>query len=90
MNQDKKEVYLCPFCNQLYQVNQNLSLEENLAIHEAMDCTKVFKEDKKPDVCAGKKCKAKLTELNKYQCKLCAKNLCLKHRMAETHQCIKV
>ena len=38
-NQDKREVYSCPFCNQVLQVNQNLSLQENLDIHEAMDCT---------------------------------------------------
>lgn len=32
-DQDKKEVFSCPFCNKILQVNQNLSIEENLQIH---------------------------------------------------------
>jgi hypothetical protein len=51
-----------------------------------MDCQKDYtKNEKKSLVCQGKKCNMKLTELNKYQCKTCVKNLCLKHRLQEAH-----
>ncbi|KAM3132474.1 hypothetical protein pb186bvf_015433 [Paramecium bursaria] len=32
-------------------------------------------------------CKVKLTLVTQYQCKLCSKYVCLKHRMSDQHDC---
>ena len=47
-----------------------------------MDCQRDYQKNaKKVETCQGKKCNSKLTSLNKYTCKNCRKDLCLKHRL---------
>lgn len=82
MDRDKKEVFICPFCNRTLPVNQSLTLEENLSIHEALECSHDFKKEKPVKMCQKEKCKTKLSEFNMFECKRCSQKLCLSHRMA--------
>ena len=76
----------CPFCMTMITVNHNISHEENLSIHQAMDC-KGKPETTKVATCANQKCKAKITEINKFECGKCGQTVCLKHRLQAEHTC---
>ena len=86
-----KKVYICPLCNKTVNINQNLTVEQNFSIHEALDCKQDYVQNL-PDhpICGGLKCRIKLTELNSYQCQKCRHKVCLKHRMPEDHKCLTV
>ena len=84
-----KKVFVCPLCNKTLDVNNNLSVEENFSLHEAMDCLGNYRANV-PEVitCKGTKCRMKLTELNTYTCQKCSQKVCLKHRMPQDHRCM--
>ena len=84
-----KKVYVCPLCNKTLTMNNNLTVQQNFSIHEAMDCQRDFIANV-PDsiMCKGVKCRTKLTELNSFTCNKCSSKVCLKHRMPEDHKCI--
>ena len=51
------------------------------------DASGVRKQVKK---CMAEKCYAKLTTLNSVTCQQCLKEVCLKHRFEDDHQCTHV
>ncbi|EAR99365.2 AN1-type zinc finger protein (macronuclear) [Tetrahymena thermophila SB210] len=90
-----KKAIVCPFCLQTIKYNGSHTETEALDIHQATDCDqknrdKILKEKEKIFCESGKKCKQALTDLNTFVCKLCDRQLCLKHRIPEEHVCQRI
>ncbi|KAL4456871.1 hypothetical protein ABPG74_014509 [Tetrahymena malaccensis] len=90
-----KKAIVCPFCLQTIKYKGSHSETEALDIHQATECDqknreKALKEKEKILCESGKKCKQALTDLNTFVCKLCDRQLCLKHRIPEEHVCQKI
>ncbi|CAD8164616.1 unnamed protein product [Paramecium octaurelia] len=79
----KKQAIICPICNKgvSYTSEQN----ENIVweLHFQKECTQQPTQKKQCPTC-----NTKLTSLNSVQCKTCGKEVCLKHRQSEDHDCL--
>ncbi|CAD8131504.1 unnamed protein product [Paramecium pentaurelia] len=78
----EKKAVQCSKCNKVIQYLSTKSEEEVLKQHV---CEQVKKEEQK---CP--QCKVRLNEVNKYECKQCHREVCLKHRMQEDHNCRRI
>jgi len=90
-NMGDTQVVICPVCLKTLSFDAGkMSQDEYWNIHSATDCNpanyqKVKEEQSKR--CPGKGCKVKMTPLNTYKCRGCRKDVCLKHRFEEDHDC---
>jgi len=72
----------------------SITIEELWNRHAATDCGQAFHSQSHPQkkagkVCGSKGCHEKLTLTNTCICKTCQKELCLKHRFEDQHECGK-
>jgi len=86
---------VCPLCSKsLHYDSGSTSAEELWNRHAATDCRQgnhpqAYQQKKAGKVCASKGCHEKLTLTNTCVCKTCRKELCLKHRFEDEHECGK-
>jgi len=88
-----RKALVCPLCQTTlyYEVGQS-SETEVWNKHNTMECRlrkNLKKNGENQQFCAAKACKTKLTSVNIFKCKNCGKEVCLKHRFEEDHECVK-
>lgn len=88
-----KMVVKCPICLELLKYTNEQIVDDVVSEHIlAKGCVALgpkAHQDAKDSVqrCHANKCLAKLTSLNKIQCKRCRQWHCLKHRFEDDHSC---
>jgi len=89
-----KKVMICPICQKTIYYEMGKDSEEQVwAKHQARECGQINNHQRNSSpskiVCASRGCNTKLTDVNKYECKKCRQQVCLKHRFEEDHDCPK-
>ncbi|CAM6096252.1 unnamed protein product [Calypogeia fissa] len=81
-------VIICPVCTatvkKVFGEKEDSTLQKH---NDSRDCNPALRSVKPK--CPVKGCKELLTFSNKYNCKSCRKDLCLKHRHSTAHVCVE-
>ena len=93
-NQGDRKVIQCPTCAKGIYYSGNKDVDLLFEQHYANECSKKMDQrthfkngKKKPKVCAAEKCLKRITEVSKFVCKKCKRDLCLTCRIPEQHNC---
>jgi len=82
---------ICPVCSKTLNFDAGSTTgDEHWNMHFATECKPENYGKAKSDkskTCETKGCREKLTAINTYKCKTCRRELCLKHRFEDQHEC---
>jgi hypothetical protein len=84
-----RRAIVCPICKKGVPIPPGEDENAVFARHEgSAECRRHTVETAAKPRCPVKGCKEKLTTLNTFKCGTCGKQVCMKHRFEDAHECV--
>lgn len=82
------EIIICPLCAKAIKISKDDDVNVIFERHQRDNCDPSnYAKVHKKKLCPVDGCREKLTTVNKFECKKCNTEVCLKHRLSQDHQC---